>query len=474
MDAKMKRQLDNRGMTLVELMVAMIILAIIVVPLLHAFVSAARVNLDSRTRLRLTTVAQDVMEGLRADTLEELAEEFNYPVPAGGYLGFHVINRNLVKGSISENRCSIASDGKVTGFTTVNDSDPRGADYYPSAIPSGGSVSYNFIPRDGSYGDVTGTRDDGMYYFSMQDVTVENASSPNYKVDVLVSVNAVPYRSDARGGTVTSLSGNMARHNDTDFVDIAAMNEQSDYIFYVNLPKLIEDNCSGMGLTSKDVYSKMWVDLSPDLLGTGTIAKLTVRVYRVSDMHELFFDENQITKNEVRSLFLMYFPTYGHTSVPDTIEFVNKTDYKCNFYIAKQYDSNDMDIRSNLRNYENNYRCNVIIKDEPVSGSSVPMTNVRTNLDYNLYDINDNGGTISKIDPAYKQATYTYTGTGGISITSADYEDKYVSGPGGSSRTDRLYDVHVYVYKEGSISGALSSGTIPAENLLVDIEGSMK
>ena len=42
--SRAKRRIDNKGMTLVELLLAVTILAIIVVPLLHAFVSSARVN----------------------------------------------------------------------------------------------------------------------------------------------------------------------------------------------------------------------------------------------------------------------------------------------------------------------------------------------------------------------------------------------------------------------------------------------
>ena len=62
----------NAGMTLVELLVAITILAIIVVPLLHAMASSARVGLKARQHLRTTTAAQDIMEGLKADTGESV------------------------------------------------------------------------------------------------------------------------------------------------------------------------------------------------------------------------------------------------------------------------------------------------------------------------------------------------------------------------------------------------------------------
>ena len=97
-----RHQTDNRGMTLVELLVAIVLLAIVVVPLLHTFVSSARANQKARERLRLTTAAQDIMEGLKADSIEELAYQFNYPdvshasnpdIKAENE--FHVLRRNI-------------------------------------------------------------------------------------------------------------------------------------------------------------------------------------------------------------------------------------------------------------------------------------------------------------------------------------------------------------------------------------------
>lgn len=62
----------NAGFSLVELLIAVIILAIIVVPLLHGFVTSARMNGKARQTQRAITVAQDLMEGLKAYDIEEL------------------------------------------------------------------------------------------------------------------------------------------------------------------------------------------------------------------------------------------------------------------------------------------------------------------------------------------------------------------------------------------------------------------
>ena len=55
-------KLNNKGVTLVEIIVAMAILAVVVVPFVHSFVTAARTNSKARDTLYATTIAEDIME----------------------------------------------------------------------------------------------------------------------------------------------------------------------------------------------------------------------------------------------------------------------------------------------------------------------------------------------------------------------------------------------------------------------------
>lgn len=63
---------DNSGFTLIEILIAVIILAIVIVPLYHSFVSSHRVNAKSKQYMRATTLAQDEMEMFEKETIEEL------------------------------------------------------------------------------------------------------------------------------------------------------------------------------------------------------------------------------------------------------------------------------------------------------------------------------------------------------------------------------------------------------------------
>lgn len=72
------------GFTLVELLVTMAILGIIVVPILTAFISAAKANSKSKLKLEATTAAQNVMENLKAKGVKAFTESIGASPDAEG------------------------------------------------------------------------------------------------------------------------------------------------------------------------------------------------------------------------------------------------------------------------------------------------------------------------------------------------------------------------------------------------------
>ncbi len=77
------KKLNQRGMTLVEVIVAMAILAIVVTPTLRIFASSAGTNFRAKQRQRATTVAEGVMERMKAYSVEQLCRQFQ----AGNFKG---------------------------------------------------------------------------------------------------------------------------------------------------------------------------------------------------------------------------------------------------------------------------------------------------------------------------------------------------------------------------------------------------
>lgn len=63
---------DNKGYTLVEIIAAVVILAIVVIPLLNCFLSVAKLNAKAKKEQEATVAAQNLMETIKASSVEEL------------------------------------------------------------------------------------------------------------------------------------------------------------------------------------------------------------------------------------------------------------------------------------------------------------------------------------------------------------------------------------------------------------------
>lgn len=72
--AERKGQLNNSGFSLVELLIAVTILAIIVTPLLHSFLTSIRTNAKARNTMHATAIAEDVMEEFEAYGIDGMRE----------------------------------------------------------------------------------------------------------------------------------------------------------------------------------------------------------------------------------------------------------------------------------------------------------------------------------------------------------------------------------------------------------------
>lgn len=112
------RNADNGGFSLLELLIAVVILAIVVAPLLHSFVSSHRINGKSRPLMRATTLAQDEMEIFEREKIENLkdASQYSYTVTGPDEDdGSYVFTRDNVS-----NDASAASTSRFDVKVTLN------------------------------------------------------------------------------------------------------------------------------------------------------------------------------------------------------------------------------------------------------------------------------------------------------------------------------------------------------------------
>ncbi len=475
-----KERIDDRGMTLVELLVAIVILAIIVVPLLHTFISSAGANQRARRLLRVTTAAQDIMEGLKADSLEEIAYQFNYTAgnEANGLDSFHLVNGSLInrqgvmEDGIYEVRAKIsASDRAVSDFVKTagnegkfGDPDPLEADQAPTVVSDDGGATYSYLQKN-----------DGKYYFALQNMNIENTGSPNFVVDALIEIDATPYRAP------DELSATKATHNTNEIVDIASMNSQRD-AFYVQEEALLKEAIQSINalhnptpaVTKEDLQQTIEITVTKTPNGAlgNTKDRIQVSVeitykttgvpsYEHIKTKDIF--DNIATGESLDSVYLFYQPLYhtlGAAAKKDVIIYNNgdAVNYvPAMLQVAKQ----EMSDNTYLASYESSYRCDLKIKEPANPDRADSVTKLRTNLDTNLYAVYDSSFT------APNQATYYYN------AYSTTDKDAFLAEPiYGEKDEDRVFDVTIDIYQEGTFANALTTGTISPEDRLLSISGS--
>ena len=176
---KVQQLNKNAGFSLLELLIAVTILAIITIPMLHMFVTSARINGKSRITLRATVLAQDIVEGLKAYHIDEIQDQFN------GVEDFEMLNTSVIAGD-----CTYKED--VDREIAENGSDP---DDSSKAKP-------------------------GKYYFVLKNAKLENS-----RFDVLISVDATGYVE----GTASTKHDSYL--NTREVAKVAGMNKSTDASF---------------------------------------------------------------------------------------------------------------------------------------------------------------------------------------------------------------------------------------------------
>lgn len=463
MTAADRRKLNkDAGFSLLELLIAVVILAIIVIPLLNLFLSSNRLNIKSRQTLRATTLAQDIMEGLKAYDIEELKTQFNKPTD-----GFYVIDDNLIKGAIAE--------------------------------------EYN-MEVDGS-----GNPEPGIYYFSLRDVSMQGS-----KFDALVKVDARGYMegSTAHDNLFNNSSMADARSidkNNGTFVE-------TDEIRKAMLSSVWKDSAMKTALeaggVTKDDFDKIYFK-NQDTLFTGISRFLTIDLKEngvdedgkpkidmsVTDEYEFTYGAvTFITKGDIDvleyvdkmacgsvsgdevNINIFYYPLYGSNVWDEEIIINNDSNAELNLLIAKQVPSDTMNpsnpeilTDAQLMAAEMDYYVNVKIKNGSGDMAKEKFT-LKTNLGLNLAGKKYMAG---ESDPAKRDVNtpsqmevndtpMDLSGTSGMNIYTLDgVRSPMGAAPADGDVTELIYDVEVSVYKEGA-----ADKDFPDEERMIVIEGS--
>lgn len=463
-----RRKLNkDAGFSLLELLIAVVILAIIVIPLLNLFLSSNRINIKSRQTLRATTLAQDIMEGLKAYDIEELQAQFTKPAD-----GFYVIDDNLIKGAVAEE----------TGMEVDGSGDPM----------------------------------EGIYYFSLQKVALQGS-----EFDALVKVDAREYMEPGTHGN--ALDGDPlvlnkgigdARSIDKENGTFVEKDEYRQAMLKSVWPDAtstqIKDAMVADGIT-KDMFDNITFK-NLDTLFTSVRRTITVTLAKSSEKDEegnpkidMFVTEEYefayqgtvfTTKGDMNSLIqiddmgcgvisgkdanvnIFYYPLYGRNTV-DEIEIKKNSDVNLdslNLLIAKQVPTvqvNPDEVLSDaqLMTAEMRYKADVVIKD----GSSAMdkekfslKTNLGTNLAGKTY-MEAEGKTVDTPGQLVVNGRpMDLSGSSQMNIYTLDgVRSPMGAAPKDGEVTELFYNVEVSVYKEGAAGKGF-----PEEERMIVIEGS--
>ena len=423
---------DNKGFTLLEVLVAVIILAIIAVPMLRSFVTAYRVNARSREMMRATTLAQNEMEIFEKEKLEVLLDDTIYDYDVD----------DSVKYTSTDDATGETMEHTVFTFKregTINDE--TGRQMF--------DVVVTLDPESGSTSD--------LYY--------------DQNTDALLFMNTL---SGADSGAYVQRIANKVNLNGED---------EEVYQQYVNwlLQEGISGNIYDVDHFAANLQRTITVKIEQTEQGgiTTTVAKVNYR-YRsnygeVSEEHRTYsvgdkviFNNSQTLDEEgnpidLQSVYLFYAPRYDYadgldvpgseTKREDKIVIENKQDLPVNVYIIRQNiqkDPSDPDsilgvFKSSVGNMENtvplNYNVSIEI-NEGLNEDGKTFGNYFTNLKLGSADVVEHGTTSFTLNDTDNPG-WTYTGDDAM-------ERAKFKSLSSTEAKDRIYTMKVAVYTHGA------------------------
>lgn len=421
------RKLNNKGFTLVELLIAIAIVAVIVAPVLHSMTTSMRVNKKADDLLNETAVAQTVMEGINNRSLEEIAFEFT---------------------GLNPNPLKFFPDG-------------FGGTAHKELTPAAGGSSVSLVDGNMKFQKLSGH----VYSYGIKDINYDGK-----RYDVKVTLDASKYYK-APGDPDD-------KYNDKEYVDISDYDSDYDALYVqsatvnAEMCRKLSTKCvtAGNNKTADDIAEEsnrtITVKIEKGTAPDGTDSLITVNVNYKLEIPQDYVEEhakNYEEQNYVslysnkkdtslmpRNIYILYNPNYNSTNThkKDKIVVENTDNIPVTVYLVKQ---NSVEA-SKLEGLENNYHVAIEVK-EGTKGADY-ATGFRTNIGYNLFNLLKKNEY--KEIPMQGRITYDCNG----SVSEADiYSDTDVI-TGKSNETVRIFKKTVEVYPNGAYDGNFSGSPL--------------
>ena len=447
---KHHKKLNNKGMTLIEVIITITVLVAVSGLILSAFVSSMRASAKARDLHRATTVAQNLMEGVKLKSAEELAYQFNYPIlqdsSGNNISNFSVYLPTMLRfsadKSVGELYPTVDASGdpilaKVTPTTLANYNTLKAAVPYDAEAVAKSASAYTADLKSSDYDFLTDT--DGKYIYY-----IRNLQNDGAYYNAKITVDASPYRT----GGASNLNVNSEQLISVPTIDstydaVEVMGDTYDAAAIAELSV----KYPGETITPANLQRKIILKVDNDLtIDNKYRTKVTVSYeYKfrkadttMSDVYEYkisipFNNEGDENDKSLRNVYLYYYPLYKEGTNKDTICIKNPDNKDFNLYVIKQ--ENPTVTQLDLQAKEQAYRVDFEVEETTDNADGKSHISLYTNWNESLYAIYS---TVPL--PTISQVSFKRKGV-------ATNQDMFrMSDIRNMQATDRMYNVIIDVY----------------------------
>ncbi len=443
---KKNRQLNNKGMTLIEVIITIALLALVSGFILSSFLASMRAAAKSRELHRATTVAQNLMEGLNLKSAEELAFQFNYPVLVDATTGAEKDNFSVFK-SLSMQYGSKESVGELYGTTDgagnliLNKVTPTSLAQYNAYLLDPITNATNIAQAGSCYMSSLSALNydflkdtDGRYYYY-----IRNLQSDGAYYNAKIMLDASTYRTGGMSGLDI---------NSKEFVSVPTIDSTYDAVEVMgsNYDSSAILELASIGVTGdpNDLHRRITISIT-DALMMGGIYRTRIDVTYTyfygsnpSDKYILkvaspFDNEGLETEKQLRSVYLYYYPIYSSGVCRDEIIVENPKNKDIELYIIKQEDATLS--QTELSSKELSYHVDFDVLGETTTNSvGASHITLHTNLNTNLAKV---------YNPMVSDSVQVNLHRNSVPVTETMYQMTDIKN---KQIKDRMYSVVVEIY----------------------------
>lgn len=427
---------DDRGVSLVELLIAIVILAIIVTPFLNSFVTSARTNQKAKRIMWATSVAENIMEGMKAQSMEQIVLQLS------------------CGGTPSHEPVSLLVPVYDTHQELLVDKNAGSAHY--AAVLSG--EEWQFVGQESN-----------AYYFALTGIVQDGK-----RYDARIKLDASSYY-QAEGETVPG-------YNDEELVQVDGLDLKKDvlYVLESSDEKAVCEEFAvrssryivsgGTAKKAEEFAGVLTREITMEIKQSGTVQEVyltltyTAPVGWVAESERVYARSMQVfssssTGENLRNIYFLYPPNYNSISgaVKDIFLIKNYDKIECGVYLIKQVTGSGTELVSK----EMFYRPRVEVMENIWGmGDDPSVLTLYNNFTTNLGKKEMGAGDYVMAD----QTEYQFNSyTGASALDKMEVKDIL-----NKESSNRIFHAEVRIYEDGAFD--VGTGTFDETKHIVTLE----